>query len=605
MFLLTTLYRYYRLFIARFGKSWLSSAMSWSNLLGLTVQHSVSTGVRTTTSPLLKPLNAIVLQVESVMPTVPVAHDFEHGIRLSIDDSAIDDTRLSSQVVEIITHAGHTPEELLQLPLSQPPQLDDEHPLPAYYVSSSHNTYLLSRQIFASSSAASYTHVLTHGGRCVEIDAWDSSDGPIVTHGYAFTQSISFRSVCEAIGAAVGPSDLPVMVSLECHASPSTQETMVRIMLETWGDKLVQAEIEGIEGMVSLKHVRGRILLMVEWYPPASRAPPPQHDSSSSSSSSSDDEDYGGDQHQRDVALAGERAQKQLDLRISPSLAKLGVYAKSVKPQGDFTTQSKPSFLLDNYSAHTRCRDNRTPPLSFEHIRECAFKANTNPLGVLDPNGVYSPNTSLPTRDSSAVHQSQPLEGMIALDIVIQYLRPLQAWRAGAQIAALNWQSYDLGMQLNHAMFNDTGGWVLKSEHQRGLASRESDQATRKLTIRIYGASNLPHPEDTQSDDSVSVYIRAELMHYEKDQKYRTKTVKGAPSQESSHNSLDIMWDETFTWEVTPDDLAFIRFVVVEDKFAFDEPFAVHCARLSYVKEGESNSLIKTIAYKRNRSGAG
>ncbi|KAG8734080.1 hypothetical protein FRC11_012230 [Ceratobasidium sp. 423] len=464
MFLITTLYRYYRLFIAKFGKSWLSPT-SWSDLLGFTVQHSARVGVRTTTSPLLKPLNAIVLQVESVMPTVPVAHDFEHGIRLSTDDSALDNTRLSSQVIEIITQAGHSPE------------LDDEHPLPAYYVSSSHNTYLLSRQIFASSSAASYTHVLTHGGRCVEIDAWDSSDGPIVTHGYAFTRSISFESVCKAIGAAVGPNDLPIMVSLECHASPSTQETMVRIMLETWGNKLVQAEIEGIEGMVSLKHVRGRILLMVEWYPPASRAPP-RHDASSSSSSSSSDEDEG-DQHQRDIALAGEQAQKQLDSRISPSLAKLG------------------------------------------------------------------------------------------------------AWRAGAQIAALNWQSYDLGMQLNYAMFNGTGGWVLKNKYQRGFSSQVNDQPARKLTIRIYGASNLPHPEDTQSDDSVSVYIRAELMHHEKDQKYRTKTVRGAPSQESTHNSLDIMWDETFSWEITPDDLAFIRFVVVEDKFAFDEPFAVYCARLS------------------------
>jgi phosphatidylinositol phospholipase C delta len=147
--------------------------------------------------------------------------------------------------------------------LAHPPKLDDTHPLPAYYVSSSHNTYLLSRQIFAKSSAASYTHVLTHEGRCVEIDAWDSSDGPIVTHGYAFTQSVSFQSVCEAIGAAVGPNDLPVMVSLECHASPSTQETMVKIMEETWGDKLVRSEVEGIEGMVKLKDVRGRILLMV------------------------------------------------------------------------------------------------------------------------------------------------------------------------------------------------------------------------------------------------------------------------------------------------------------------------------------------------------
>ncbi|GAB1517639.1 hypothetical protein RhiTH_000688 [Rhizoctonia solani] len=496
------------------------------------------------------------------MPTVPVAHDFEHGVRLSTDDSALDTTRLSSQVIEIITQAGHTPEELLQLPLSQPPVLDDGHPLPAYYISSSHNTYLLSRQIFAKSSAASYTHVLTHGGRCVEIDAWDSSDGPIVTHGYAFTQSISFRSVCEAIGAAVGPNDLPVMVSLECHASPSTQETMVKIMLETWGDKLVQAEIEGIEGMVSLNHVRGRILLMVEWYHPASRAPP-QHDSSSSSSSSSsseDDED-GGDQRQRNIALAGEQAQKQLDSRISPSLAQLGVYAKSVKPQGDFTAQriTEPLHCLLNISENAL---SKLIPTRLEALVETGHTHQTR----VYPRGTRVQSTNL---------------------------NPLKAWRAGAQIAALNWQSYDLGMQLNHAMFHNTGGWVLKSEYQRGLTSLISNQPAQKLTIRIYGASNLPHPEDTQSDDSVSVYIRAELMHHQKDQKYRTKTMKAAPSQESTHNSLDIMWDETFTWEIMPDDLAFIRFVVVEDKFAFDEPFMVYCARLSYVKEGKSNQYVE------------
>jgi hypothetical protein len=105
----------------------------------------------------------------------------------------------------------------------------------------------------------------------------------------------------------------------------------------------------------------------------------------------------------------------------------------------------------------------------------------------------------------------------------------------------------------------------------------------------------VPHPEDTKSDDAVSVYVRAELLHSGQDLKYRTKTVKGYPSRESTHNSLDVMWDETLTWEATADDLAFIRFVVVEDKFAFDEPFAVYCARLSYVQEGRDNMTQDSI----------
>lgn len=101
----------------------------------------------------------------------------------------------------------------------------------------------------------------------------------------------------------------------------------------------------------------------------------------------------------------------------------------------------------------------------------------------------------------------------------------------------------------------------------------------------------VPRPEDTKANDAVSVYVRAELMHSHGDQTYRSKTVKGQPSPNSGHNTLDIIWGETLTWEMTPDDLAFIRFIVVEDKFAFDEPFAVCCARLVCVQEGEESTI--------------
>lgn len=84
-------------------------------------------------------------------------------------------------------------------------------------------------------------------------------------------------------------------------------------------------------------------------------------------------------------------------------------------------------------------------------------------------------------------------------------------------------------------------------------------------------------------------------MHSHGDQKYRSKTVKCQPSTDLTHNNLDVMWDETLNWEITPDDLAFIRFIVVEDKFAFDEPFAVYCARLVCVREGEKSALLVVV----------
>jgi phosphatidylinositol phospholipase C delta len=63
---------------------------------------------------------------------------------------------------------------LLDKPVVTPPTslLDRSHPLPEYFISSSHNTYLMSHQLFGASSAAAYETTLKAGARCIEIDAW-------------------------------------------------------------------------------------------------------------------------------------------------------------------------------------------------------------------------------------------------------------------------------------------------------------------------------------------------------------------------------------------------------------------------------------------------
>jgi phosphatidylinositol phospholipase C delta len=129
---------------------------------------------------------------------------------------------------------------------------------------SSHNTYLLSRQLVGRVSAESYTHILGRDGCCVEIDVWPSSKGPIVTHGYTLSKSISFQSVCIAIGDAINEDHWPVFVSLECHIPPEGQDQLVDIMKGAWGDKLIDGPIQGIrDDIVAPKDIMGRIILMV------------------------------------------------------------------------------------------------------------------------------------------------------------------------------------------------------------------------------------------------------------------------------------------------------------------------------------------------------
>ncbi|CAK4030340.1 related to phospholipase C [Lecanosticta acicola] len=454
-----------------------------------------------------------------------------------------------------------------------PRQLTDRsHPLTEYFISSSHNTYLLAHQLYGTSSAVAYRTALKTGARCVEIDAWDNQEEheePKVTHGYTLASHIPFRTVCEAIRDVLdeevaepqlpsGHRAGPILLSLENHCGAPGQSRLVQIMRETWGDRLLSkavrdhgtSEEQGSGDKVKLEELGSKIAVIVEYHLPSEADP---------ESSADEDEDQ---QIRKDHRAYREEKKKAPADGIIPELADLGVYAQSVKPASNDWFES-----------------------SLEH-------GPHNHLINVSESGLLS---LLPAASEKIGHHNA--EHLMRVypkgtRISSQNLNPVPFWGLGAQICALNWQTFDHSMQLNEALFAGSDGYILKPEGLRhGGSGTGNIGRKRKLVLHIAGATDVPVPEDREADE-IRPYVTCTLVHPQdlkpEPPKRKTSTYKhhklGIAHHGESAPVTDPIWKEKLEWEYDDNALVFLRILIKsDDKFAWNPVFAVAAVRLLYV----------------------
>lgn len=495
---------------------------------------------------------------------------------LSERDAGLDDRELTPALRELLARRS----------FEAPPSLiDPTHPLPEYFVSSSHNTYLLANQLYGKSSPSAYETALTTGSRCVEIDAWDCADDadePKVTHGFTLVSHIPFRAVCETIrsvhdreqaagtftaGQAGDPAS-PILLSLENHCGPHGQLRLVQIMRDVFGHRLLSEPVrrkgtreqQGSGEHVTLEDLGPKISVIVEFHLP---------DEAADSGDGDDDDDGGSDDEQQRVARKAYKDKKKQSSSaiIIPELAELGVYAQSVKPKDD--SWYDPGQLINGPHHHL---------------------INVSESGLAK----HLPGHAV----QIARHNSQHLMRVFPKGTRISStnLHPEKYWGVGAQICALNWQTYTTSIQLNDALFSGTPGYVLKPAALRGGGSGDlCTGRTKRLRVHVAGATDVPLHEDRERD-SIKPYLTCSLFSpltsakeeppKRKTEPYKHHTLGFLHHGENPHATNPI-WDETLEWEYADNELVFLRMLIKsDDSFARNPKFAVATVRLSYAPVG-------------------
>lgn len=181
---------------------------------------------------------------------------------------------------------------------------------------------------------------------------------------------------------------------------------------------------------------------------------------------------------------------------------------------------------------------------------------------------------------------------------------------------ALNWQTYDLGLQLNEAMFasaNDQSGYVLKPSTLRGTPADASDPRFKKekkqirFSIEVVSAQQLPRPKDNKSEDTIDPFVEVEVFSADDKakgistgeggvdlsdskgisglgapQKRRTKVVRD--------DGFHPLFKETMKFSLVTkfEDLVFVRFSVYHSEGGDDKSLmGTYTAKLISLQQGE------------------
>ncbi|XP_053738771.1 1-phosphatidylinositol 4,5-bisphosphate phosphodiesterase delta-1-like isoform X1 [Synchiropus splendidus] len=428
----------------------------------------------------------------------------------------------------------HSSDALLLNPTHSKVHQDMSQPLNHYFISSSHNTYLLEDQLKGPSSTEAYIRALLKGCRCVELDCWDGSDDePVIYHGYTLTSKILFKDAIKAIKEyAFKTSDYPVILSLENHCSIQQQELMAHYMKTILGSALVTTPLgDGMpSNFPSPEELKGKFVIKAKRLNKleamfAAEAPADDVTDVSEEEESNDDEDDDDDEQQE------ERRKKRKKLKLAKELSDMVIYCKSVHFYGFEDARNNLSFY-----EMSSFKEGKAMKLAEKSANDY-IRHNVDKLSRIYPAG---------SRTDSSNYDPVPL------------------WNTGCQIVALNFQTTCTDMDINQGRFlvNGKSGYILKPDFMRQRET-EFDPITltrgtwlnpKILHVMIISAQQLPKVNMKKSS-ILDPLVKVEIHGVPAD-------VAECETHCVDNNGFNPEWNERFRFDVYVPELALVRFLV-------------------------------------------